>query len=117
MAKTKESLIKERFVNWVSKELESRGWSQRELERRSGLSNSLISNIKSGARSVTWDTCEIIARAFDQTPESAFRQVGLLPAHKDEAEALREILNYLPDEERQEVLRYAEWKRREMEAA
>lgn len=115
--KLEESAIRINFLRWVEGELSSRGWSQRELERRSGVSNTLISNIRAGIRSVTWDTCASIARAFEQTPESAFRLVGLLPTHKCDVEVLREILNYLSERERNEVLRYANWKRRETEAS
>jgi hypothetical protein len=54
-----------------------------------------------------------LAKAFDETPESAFRRIGLLPPHSVKLEELQEVMAYLSDAQVKEVISYAEWKRKE----
>lgn len=117
MTENEADRLRTNFVKWVKEGIDERGWSIRELGRRCAFSHTHISNTINGVRNVTWELCEALAHAFGQTPESAFRRVGLLPDNVTPAKELQEILNYLPREEREDVLRYAEWKRREIEAA
>lgn len=72
----------EEFKSWLSKEMEARKWSQRELARQAGkdASQTHISLVLSGDRIITWDFCAAIARALDYDPVEVFRIAGLLEA-------------------------------------
>jgi transcriptional regulator with XRE-family HTH domain len=45
--------------------MDQKGWSQRDLARRAGLSQSQVGNILRGAHSPALDTAESLAQAFD----------------------------------------------------
>ena len=94
------------LVDWLTEEIEDRGWSLRELGRRSGLSHATISNILSSQTKPGLDFCIGIARALDVSAESVLRRADLLPRRTEETEARREML-YLFDqltEETQETV-------------
>lgn len=94
------------LVDWLTEEIENRGWSLRELGRRAGLSHATISNILSGQTNPGLDFCVGIARALDVSAESVLRRADLLPRRAEETESRREML-YLFDqltEETQETV-------------
>jgi len=105
------------FVTWLIDELEDRGWSQRELARRSGLSATTVSQILTGQRDISPDVCLDFARALRLPPEDMLRRAGHLPPARDEddidAEArflvqkLQDILPLLPAEQQQRVMETA----------
>ncbi len=103
------------LITWLANELKNRGWSHRELARRSNLSQTAISTVLSGQRQPGWEFCAAIARALGEAPEKVFRRAGLLPAlpaPEDDA-TLRELVEYtrqLSREERTQVLQYAQWR-------
>jgi transcriptional regulator with XRE-family HTH domain len=99
---------------WLSRELEKRRWSQRELARQSGISQPLISQTMSGEVSPSAEFCIKIAQALDESPEIVLRLAGILPpalpalpsdppalqemvelARRLTPEQLREALNYI----------------------
>ena len=100
-----------KLVDWLSKELDQRGWSYRELARRSGLSNSTISNVMTGQRSATDAFCKKVGRALGYSPEALMRMAGILPEIDDEdrlsIRELVEIVRRLPKDALKEVLNYA----------
>jgi len=113
--------VTQRFVDWVNRELQERGWSQSELGRRAGVDNSTISRVLDGSRSPTFDFCAAIARPLEERPEEVFRLAGLLPAHRGSEEErvireLEDIARELGPEEQQRVTEYALWRLREQRA-
>lgn len=67
------------FSQWLNTELTDRGWSFRELSRRSGISTTHISEMANDRRAVGFDSCVSIARAFGLPPEQVLRRAGKLP--------------------------------------
>lgn len=67
------------FGDWVLQELNSRGWDQAELARRSGISDAHISRVVTGGRKPGADAVQRIARALRLPAEEVFRRAGLLP--------------------------------------
>jgi transcriptional regulator with XRE-family HTH domain len=66
---------------WLNEEIERRGWTQRELARRTqNVTQTTISRIISGQTSPEVDTLEGIARAFGLSLEEVMRKAGILPA-------------------------------------
>ena len=70
----------ENFKSWLQDELEDRGWSYNRLAREAGqgASHTLTVLILKGERSLSWDYCAAIARAFNLSPIRVFLEAGLL---------------------------------------
>lgn len=77
------------MVTWLTEEIESRGWSLRELGRRSDLSHSTISNILSGVQNPGLEFCLGIAKAFRIPAEMVMHRAGLLPPYPDKEDVGR----------------------------
>lgn len=71
--------MNDKLSTWLAKELSERGWSARELGRRSGFTGAYISRIIAGEQKGSYDFCAAIASPLGKTPEEVFRLVGLLP--------------------------------------
>jgi transcriptional regulator with XRE-family HTH domain len=67
------------FGEWVQAELNSRGWDQAELARRSNISDAHISRLVTGGRQPGQEAAKAIARALRLPPEDVMRQAGILP--------------------------------------
>ena len=67
------------FSDWLNTQLSDRGWSLRELSRRSGLSTTHISDIANQKTTPGLDSCVSIARALNLAPENLLRLAGHLP--------------------------------------
>lgn len=67
------------FKEWLSGEMEARGWSQAELARRANTSRSAINGLLSGWRGPGPDLARSIAHALKLPDETVFRAAGLLP--------------------------------------
>lgn len=84
------------FVDWLTSELNKRGWSNSELRRRTdnAVANSTISMVLSGQSNPGWDFCAAVAEAFGEPPEKIFRLAGLLPPlpASEDTPTLREII-------------------------
>jgi transcriptional regulator with XRE-family HTH domain len=78
------------LFRWIVDETERRNWSNNELAKRAGLSPSYVSMVLSGQRSVTFDFCAGIAKAFGERPEVIFRKAGLLPTSSGKMSELSE---------------------------
>lgn len=89
------------MVTWLTKELDDRGWSIRELARRAKISHTTISQVLSHQREPTWEFCAQIAQALDELPATVFRKAGLLPpiseAKRQEFEDVAHMLALVPD--------------------
>ena len=76
------------MFRWIVDETEKRNWSNNDLAKRAGLSPSHLSMVMSGQRSITYDFCTAIARAFGERPEVMFRMAGLLSPSEGEVSDL-----------------------------
>lgn len=90
------------LVRWLAGELESRGWSIRELARRAGLSHTTVAQVLSEQRKPTWEFCRSIAEALSVPDETVLRLAGLLPTRPTkeqmaEVQKVAEMLASLPD--------------------
>lgn len=75
--------MKSAFLAWLQTALQDKQWSISELARRSGVSQSHLSNIISGNRKASAATLTALARAFNLPAEMVFAKAGLLPSAKD----------------------------------
>jgi transcriptional regulator with XRE-family HTH domain len=80
------------MVVWLNEQLNERGWSMRELARRSGLSHAVISLVLSKHNAPGLDFCVGVARALDVPPENVLRMAGLIPKRTTRQEMVDEIL-------------------------
>lgn len=89
-----------RFSEWLVGQLRDRGWSQRELARRSDISHTTVSEVLGNVRRPTWDFCASIAGALGVNPDAVFVRAGLKEQPPgpvtEEAEVVR-ILRGLED--------------------
>lgn len=81
------------LINELTTTIEERGWSMRELGRRSGVSISLVSLVLSEQAPATADFCIKVARALGWNKEETLRKAGILdplpPEVAQEEDALR----------------------------
>ncbi len=94
------------LVNFISQELEERGWSMRELARRAGLSPTTISDVINGSARPGLEFYRGVSRAFQVPLDDVLRIAKVLPSLPPETartvEANR-LFAQLTDEE-QEIL-------------
>jgi transcriptional regulator with XRE-family HTH domain len=95
----------DKLVTYVNAQLRERGWSLRELARRSGLSHTIISLGLNEQRPMTFETVDAIARALGEPPEKLFRMAGLLPARTTREELIEEIIHYFDQLDQTDQLR------------
>lgn len=105
----------DKLADYLVAELEERGWSARELARRSGLSPQAVVNAMNGSIRPTAKTALAIAKALGEAPEKIFRLAGLLPNFAaDETDLtfneLLAIVKELPPSVRLEILQYARFR-------
>jgi len=98
------------FTQWLLRELETRGWSMRELSRRSQIPPSTLSAILSGQMQVTPETIGKLAPALNMPLERLYRLAGFLPAplaDENERHALLDYFQCLSSDERRSVITLA----------
>jgi transcriptional regulator with XRE-family HTH domain len=94
-------------IEWMSKlsdflndEIEERGWSKRELARRSGISSAQVTDVMNERAQAGAEFCVSVARALGEDPEDMLRLAGILPplppAVREEGEALRLFRSFDP---------------------
>ena len=95
---------------WLIGELNTRGWSQRELARRADLTSTTVSDVVNGKRKPTYEFCAAIAKPLGKRPEELFRLAGLLPQRRPDDEVtfqdFVELGLELSHEERTRVMEY-----------
>jgi transcriptional regulator with XRE-family HTH domain len=70
-----------KLIPWLIAALNERGWSQRELARRTGeISQSTVSNVLSGKNPPTWEFCAAIAGPLGVPLDDVLILAGLKPA-------------------------------------
>lgn len=101
------NMTKKEFIDWLTEELNERGWSLNELARRAGLTGSMVSLVLSDQRNPGPDFCSGIAAALGYDDVSVFRKAGLLrsvpPPVADEDEMSR-LFRRLSSHQRDDVL-------------
>lgn len=105
------------FRDWLTEELNRRGWSKSELARQAGLSPSIVSKMLLGDRNITADQCIKLAQALGLSPVLLLVKAGILPPQESSndptIEELLDIARQLPGPAREELLSYARFKLRE----
>jgi len=84
------------FVDWLIAEIEERDWSNSELARRAGISQSTVSMIIGGQNKPGLDFCVGVARAFKVPAEYVLALAKLIPSIPEETLGVREM-TYLYD--------------------
>lgn len=82
------------LVTWLNEEIKKRGWTLRELARRSDVSHTAVSKVLSGQQEPGIKFCTGIARALDVPPETVLRLAGKIPQRTTRAALVEEILFY-----------------------
>lgn len=82
------------FYAYVEEELRKRGWSQKDLADRAGVSQSLITSIKKGSRGLGIDTFVGIMNALGQPIERGLVELGLLPRPSLNQETTRRVMYF-----------------------
>ena len=80
---------------WLSQQLEERGWSSSELARRAGVSQSSVSNVLTGKQIPGLEFCKGVAQALDLRAEELLRRAGHLPPMPEPVVEEREALRLL----------------------
>lgn len=95
------------FITWVTNEARSRGWSDSELARRVGKSQTTVSRVLNRERKPTWDFCAGVAAAFGLSADKVFRKAGLLsplPPEVTEDQEAQRLFRLLTPEYRAFIL-------------
>ncbi|MCB0210746.1 MAG: XRE family transcriptional regulator [Anaerolineae bacterium] len=99
--------------SYLTDELEQRGWSHSELARRAGVAQVTVSLVIAGKRNPGCDFCIKIAQALGESPEKLLRLADILPPALGDNATVQEImdtLKQLPEQEQEEVLKYAKFR-------
>jgi transcriptional regulator with XRE-family HTH domain len=95
----------ESLENWLNEQLQTRGWSQSEAARRSGISPSMFSQVISGAAKPGPDFLTGIAQAFSITRREAFQRAGMIesepPTDTPTIQEMNQEFAYLTAEEQE----------------
>ena len=84
-----------KFNDWLTTELDTRGWSVRELARRAAVSHATINGVLAENSNPGPDLCNGVSRALGVPAERVFRLAGLLPAQIiGDENTEREMLDY-----------------------
>lgn len=100
------------FSEWVTKELEIRGWSRSEAARRGHISPSMFDKVINGYSKPGTKFLDGIARAFGIDPILVYRKAGLIP-NGTEVISFQDweyLLAQLPEEDQLEIRKIIELK-------
>lgn len=64
------------FTAWLDGHLTRRGWLQKDLARRLGITDAHMSRIRSGIRTPTEDQCVLMAQLFNESLATVFAAAG-----------------------------------------
>lgn len=71
--------MESKLSSWLNAELQARGWSERELARRAGVSHTAINNALTQQYNTRLDTYRGIAKALGMPLDEVLRRAGELP--------------------------------------
>ena len=94
-----------KFANWLKVELKTRGWSQADLARKSGLSTGQVARLLTGERGVGERSTLAIAHALKLPPVQVFVVAGFLPEGKSDQwlEEMKVLLGHISHADRDAV--------------
>lgn len=102
------------FSEWITSELERRGWSRREAARRGGFSPSILDKVINGYSNPGMKFLEGLAKAFGISLADVMAHVN--QEHRNESPLdirIQTLVSTLPTEEdKQDVLAYVELRHR-----
>jgi transcriptional regulator with XRE-family HTH domain len=102
------------FSEWITSELERRGWSRREAARRGGFSPSILDKVVNGFSEPGVKFINGIAKAFEMDPSEVMDRMHQNPQNESSLdEKIRYKVSTLPTEEdKRDVLAYIELRHR-----
>lgn len=101
------SVEMDNFSVWLLQEIESRGWNQAELHRKSGLSRTVISDVLSNKVSPGYEFCIAVGKALHVPGDHIMRIAGLLPPIPEQTQQIEQLVylfERLNEKDRQTVL-------------
>jgi transcriptional regulator with XRE-family HTH domain len=108
--------MKNDLASWLDKELESRGWSIREMARRAGVSHTAIASALNRKGRPSAELCVAVADALGVPAVEVVQRAGILPPDPPETVAwrrLNEMWAQLSDEDQERILEIVEtWVRK-----
>lgn len=98
-------MIMNSLQNWLSAQLDERGWSAREAARRAGVSHTVITEIMNSNRLPTYDTCFKLADLFHVDPRKVISLAGLRNFRDEKADdSMLAMFDQLTHEDQERVL-------------
>jgi transcriptional regulator with XRE-family HTH domain len=103
------------LIDWVERQLKIKGFSQRQLADKVGVSNTFISDVLRGRRSVTFGFCQAIAKGLNEPIWNVLMMAGLVddvPDNVSESEETRVIISkygQLSKNGKEDVSKYLDW--------
>lgn len=70
------------FGRWLQRQLETRGWRQSELARRTGINTGAVSRWISGKARIRPESCLLVAEALGVSPEEVLAAAGYVPENE-----------------------------------
>lgn len=64
--------LADQFVTNIRRLMEARGWTQKDLSEKSGVSENGISRVMTGTTQVRFDTIELLSDALNVAPSDLF---------------------------------------------
>lgn len=106
--------MKSSFLAWLQTSIDDKQWNISELARRSGISQSHMSNIFSGNRKASASTLAALAKALGLPAEFVFAKAGLLSPAKGALDELESEWRHIftqaaTDKERRELITRAKF--------
>ena len=101
------------FSDWITEQINERGWKKKELAKRSGLDISFTCQIIKGKIRPGAVACRAIAKGLDVPEVTVFRQIGYLtedPLNDPSVETFITIISQLSEEDQSELLEIARLK-------
>ena len=100
------------FSEWLTLELDTRGWSRSEAARRGKISPSMFDKVINGYSKPGTRFLDGLAQAFGVSPLVLYRKAGLLPEGGAQVsfEDFEHLLNQLTPEEQEEIRQITEMK-------
>lgn len=105
---------------WAAKQKERFGWSYRDMAAKSGLAHSTVAMFFKPDSHVGFDACQRMAAIFGTPILTVFELAELIPKSSPETQATRlltEIYSKLDEQERVEMVNFAEYLRDKSRAA
>jgi transcriptional regulator with XRE-family HTH domain len=99
------------LASWLDEQLDTRGWSVREMARRAGVSHTAIASVLKRRGRPSAELCVAIADALGVSAIAVVQRAGILPPDPPETAAwrrLNEMWGQLSDEDQERILEIVE---------